>query len=131
MSSDNLPTIRQDQTVVESEEADYEIIDSRNTNLVRSSLSSLAGQVVKTAVSAALDWLKERSASNRSIINRGDEASLTMRNDTRQSLAGSSGETGNRVSVMRGSNRFNRGKFKSQCRRSDGQRIRQRKRRWS
>ncbi len=131
MSSDNLPAVRKSQPIVQKKETDREIVDSRNTKLSQSSLSSLAGQVVKTAVYAALEWLSERRASERSLIDRRNEVLPAVQNNTRQSLVGSSGEIRNRHSVMKDASRFNPGgKFKPQRSRPDGRRIRQRKRRW-
>lgn len=131
MSSDNLPVVRQNQPIVHKKVTDGEIADSRSRDhppdRLYSSLSSLAGQVVKTAVYAAFDWLSERRASNRRLIDRGDKEL----NNTPRTLISSSGEMRGRHSVMKGSNRFNRGgNFKSQRSRSNGRRIHRRKRRW-
>ena len=135
MSSDNLPIIRQNQPIVLNKETDSEIANSRSRDhppdRLYSSLSSLAGQVVKTAVYAALDWLSERRASERSLTSRRNEVLPTMQNSTRQSLVGSSGENRDRHSVMKDASRFNPGgKFKPQRSRTNGRRIRRRKRRW-
>ncbi|MDP8229187.1 MAG: hypothetical protein P9M15_07020, partial [Candidatus Electryoneaceae bacterium] len=96
--------------IVECEEADYEIIDSRDTKPVRSPLSSIASQVVKSVVYAALDWLSERRTSDRSLTNSGGEVLPAEPGGGRKSMA--------------------EGNFRPQRGRSDGRGIRRRKRRW-
>lgn len=110
MSSDNLPTIRQEQPVVLHKESDYEIVESRNTTLTRSPMSSIAGQVVKLAVYAVLDWFNNRRTSERNFVERGNEVQPDMRDNAQQLSEG-------------GKSRLQRGK-------SDGRGIRRRKRRW-
>jgi len=135
VSNDNLPVIRRNQAVVRKEQAVGQITDSRSRDhppdRLYSSLSSLAGHMVKSAVYATLDWLSERRASEHSLIERRGETPRIGRDNTRQSLTESSGEIRNRHFGMREGGRFNQGgNFKSQRNRSGARRLRRQKRRW-
>jgi len=135
VSNDNLPVVRQNQPIVRKKQTDGEIADlgSRDhpQDRVSPSFSSLAGQVVRTAVYAAFDWLSERRASDKSLIERRGETPRIMRNNERQSLSGSSREIRNHYFNIKDASRFNSsGSFKSQRNRSGARRLRRQKRRW-
>lgn len=109
MSNDNLPATRQNQQVVLTEGTDVDIVNTRSTGLSRLPASSIAGQVVKLAVYAVLDWFNNRRTSERSLVERGNEVQPELIDNTQQLRAN--------------------GKSRPQPGKSDGRGIRRRKRR--
>lgn len=56
----NLPVVQQDRSIIAVSKNDREITVSREVKRPQSVLSSLASQLVRTAVRSALDWISER-----------------------------------------------------------------------
>lgn len=85
MDSENLPANRQTAPqVVLTKGSNTDVVNARSTALSRSIAISVAGQVVKLAVFAILDWLNNRRASEGNLVERGDKVQPDTRNNTQQ-----------------------------------------------